>query len=131
MIAQAPKRDKQIDVFLDIINQIFEIERKVEKLEETNSIQRNVAKLKEIMESQVSTLFANEIGFIYENPIGQVYDETRTDCNASIAGENTEDLIIIEVIKPIIRLKQSDLIQQNDITRIVQKGVVVVQSKNN
>ena len=131
MIAQAPKRDKQIDVFLDIINQIFEIERKVEKLEETNSIQRNVAKLKEIMESQVSTLFANEIGFIYENPIGQAYDETRTDCNASIAGENTEDLIITEVIKPIIRLKQSDLIQQNDITRIVQKGVVVVQSKNN
>jgi hypothetical protein len=131
MIAQTPKRDKQIDVFLDIINQIFEIERKVEKIVETNSIQRNVVKLKEIMESQVSTLFSNEIGFIYENPIGQAYDETRTDCNASIAGENTEDLVITEVVKPIIRLKQSDLIQQNDITRIVQKGVVVVQSKNN
>lgn len=123
MIAKTEKRDKQTDVFLDIINQIFEIERKVEKLQETNSIQRNVAKLKEILESQMTPLFSNEAGFIYENPLGQKYDETRTDCNASIAGENTENLVITEVIKPIIRLKQ------NDITRIVQKAVVVVQSK--
>lgn len=123
MIAKTEKRDKQTDVFLDIINQIFEIERKVEKLQETNSIQRNVTKLKEILESQMTPLFSNEAGFIYENPLGQKYDETRTDCNASIAGENTENLVITEVIKPIIRLKQ------NDITRIVQKAVVVVQSQ--
>ncbi len=133
MIAKSPKQDKQIDVFLDIINQIFEIERKSEKLEETNSILRNVAKLKEIMENQVTILFSHGGGFVYENPLGQAYDETRTDCNASIAGENTEDLVITEVIKPIIRLRitQSDLMQKNDTTLIVQKGVVVVQSKNN
>ncbi|MEI6707992.1 MAG: hypothetical protein WCK96_12760 [Methylococcales bacterium] len=123
MIVQTAKVSKQVEVLLDIVNQIFEIERKVERLQESNSIQRNVDKLREILESQITSLFANEVSFVYENPIGQKYDETRTDCNASIAGENTEDLVIIEVIKPIIRLKQ------NNMTQIVQKAVVVVQSQ--
>jgi len=123
MIVQTAKLPKQFEVLLDIVNQIFEIERKVEKLQESNSIQRNVDKLKEILESQITSLFANEVGFVYENPIGQKYDETRTDCEASIAGENTEDLVIIEVIKPIIRFKQ------NNMTQIVQKAIVVVQSQ--
>ncbi|MFI3189116.1 hypothetical protein BCS42_07140 [Crenothrix sp. D3] len=122
MITQTAKISKQGEIFLDIINQIFEIERKVERLQESNSIQRNVDKLREILESQMTQLFPDS-GFVYENPIGQKYDETRTDCNASIAGEKTEDLVIIEVIKPIIRFKQ------NNMTQIVQKAVVVVQSQ--
>jgi hypothetical protein len=123
MITQTAKLPKQFEVLLDIVNQIFEIERKVEKLQESNSIQRNVDKLKEILESQITSLFTNAVGFVYENPIGQKYDETRTDCNASIAGESTENLVIVEVIKPIIHFKQ------NNMTQIVQKAVVVVQSQ--
>lgn len=41
-----------------------------------------------------------------------------------MVGENTENLLITAVIRPISRLKQGDLSQ------IVQKAVVVVQSKN-
>lgn len=114
MITQTAKLPKQFEVLLDIVNQIFEIERKSEKLQESNSIQRNLDKLREILETQ---------GLVYENPISQKYDETRTDCNASIAGESTENLVIIEVIKPIIRVKQ------NNMTQIVQKAVVVVESQ--
>lgn len=123
MAAQTMKLPKQFDVIFDIINQIFEIERKAEKLQESNSIQRNIDKLKDILENQISVLFP-DTGFIYENPVGEDYNETRTDCTASIAGESTENLVIIEVIKPIIRYKQ------NNMTQIVQKAVVVVQSKN-
>lgn len=114
MIVQTVKLSKQGEIFLDIINQVFEIERKAEKLQESNSIQRNLDKLKEMLETQ---------GLIYENPIGQNFDETRTDCNASIAGESTDNLVIVEVIKPIIRVKQ------NNMTQIIQKAVVVVQSQ--
>jgi hypothetical protein len=123
MIVQTAKISKQGEIFLDIINQIFEIERKAEKLQESNSIQRNIDKLKDILENQVSVLFP-DAGFIYENPVGEDYNETRTDCTASIAGESTENLVIIEVIKPIIRYKQ------NNMSQIVQKAVVVVQSKD-
>ena len=112
MSAQNIKQQKH---YLDIINQVFEIERKVNKLQENNSIQRNIDKLKEIYE--------HEIGFIYENPLKQKYDETRTDCEASIAGEGTENLVIVEVIKPIIRVKK------NNLTQIVQRAVVVVKSQ--
>lgn len=100
---------------LALVNQIFEIERKLARIQEPHSIQRNIDKIKEYFE---------ESGLFYENPLGQKYDETRTDCEASIAGEKTENLIITEVIKPLIRLKKDGL------TIIVQRAVVIVSAKN-
>jgi hypothetical protein len=116
------KPPREYEVFLDILNQIFEIEKKLKKIEESNSIHRNLTRLKEIFESQLSP---DQSGFHIENPIGQSYDETRLDCDANIAGEGSEDLVIIEVIKPIIRLKKEGFNQ------IIQKGIVIVQSQNN
>ena len=62
-------------------------------------------------------------GFSYHNPLGEKYDHTRIDCDASIAGQSDENLIIIEVIKPIIRFHQQDR------TQIVQKGLVVASAR--
>ena len=104
-------------VYLDMLNQVFEIDKKAERLEEHNSISRNVNKLKEMFETE---LFPNGSGLTYYNPIGEPYNETRTDCEASIAGESTDDLVITEVIKPIIRMKSGGFNQ------IVQKAVVIV-----
>ena len=59
----------------------------------------------------------------YEDPMGQVFSETRTDLEASITGTNTENLYVVEVIKPIIR------IGDRQFSRVVQKGIVVVESK--
>lgn len=103
----------------EILNQTFEIEKKVAKLNEPNSISRNISKLKNIFENGILT----DGGLIIDNPLGEAYDITRTDCEASIAGSSTENLIITEVIKPIIRIKIGNIKQ------IVQKGVVIVQSK--
>ena len=108
-------------IFLDLLNQIFEIEKKLVRIQESNSISRNVNKLKELFETE---LYPQGSGLTYHNPLGETYSETRTDCDASIAGESTENLVIVEVIKPIIRIKQGGLNQ------IVQKAVVVVQSQN-
>src|SRR3989339_867576 len=100
-------------IFLFILNQLFEIEQKVAKLSEPNSIQRNIDKLKELFKD---SLLSENVGLELHNPIGEEYNETRTDCEASISGESTENLKIVEVIKPIIRLRKDSL------NTIVQKG---------
>lgn len=104
--------------YLDLLDQVFEIEKKVEALSESNSISRNVSRLKEIFE-----YMEDNGGLIYHNPIGESYNETRTDIDASIAGNSTDNLVITEVIKPIIRYKKGGL------TIIARKGIAVAESK--
>lgn len=116
---------KQYKSYFDLIDQIFEIERKLEKIEESKSIARNINKMKDIFETNLFSSSNNsEIGFTYHNPVGESYNETRLDLEASIAGNSTDNLIIKEVIKPIIRYKSGGS------TLIARKGVVVVESKN-
>lgn len=119
-------KELRIDkTILDIINQIFEIEKKVSQLQESNSLSRNINRLKEIIGNDLVKLSNDEkFKLSYHNPIGEPYNETRTDCEASIAGIGTEDLVITEVIKPIIRFVKDDM------NIIVQKAIVVVESKN-
>ncbi len=115
---------KQYKPYFELLDQIFEIERKLENVEESNSIARNLNKMKDIFETNLfSSSTSSEIGFTYHNPIGESYNETRLDLEASIAGNSTENLIIKEVIKPIIRYKSGGS------TLIARKGVVVVESK--
>lgn len=110
-----------LKAYIDIMNQIFDIEKKAMALNESNSIQRNLNRLKEIMENDLP--LNAKAGLIYHNPIGEAYNETRTDCEATIAGNSTEDLVISEVIRPIIRLKEGGF------THIIQKAVVITESK--
>jgi hypothetical protein len=112
--------------FLDLINQVFEIEKKASQLKEENSIQRNINKLKDLIENE---LFkgANGVGLVYHNPLGEKYSQSRTDCEASIAGTNTENLEIVEVIKPIVFYSYNE--QNNIIKTIAQKAVVVVEEQ--
>jgi hypothetical protein len=111
-------------VYIELIDQVFEVEKKLSAINESNSINRNVSKMKEIFENIFSTPSETEVGLSYHNPIGESYSDTRTDLEASIAGNSTEDLIVKEVIKPIIRYRQGTL------TMIYRKGVVVVETQN-
>jgi hypothetical protein len=54
--------------------------------------------------------------------MGQDFQETRTDIEATISGKGTEHLKVVEVIKPIIRRGPRAL------SRVVQKGIVVVEA---
>jgi hypothetical protein len=113
--------------YLDFMNQIFEIEKKTANLKEDNSIQRNLNKMKGILEEEFFK-GSSTIGLTYHNPIGESYADTRTDCEATIAGTDVNNLEIIEVIKPIIFYSYQEF--EKIIKIIVQPAVVIVQSNN-
>ena len=113
--------------YLDFMNQIFEIEKKAANLKEENSIQRNLNKMKGILEEEFFK-GSSTIGLTYHNPLGESYSDTRTDCEATISGTGVENLEIIEVIKPIIFYAYHE--NEKVIKVIVQPAVIIVQSKN-
>jgi hypothetical protein len=110
-------------IYIDLLDQVFEIEKKLEVIDEPNSIGRNISKMKDIFENAFASVTETDIGLLYHNPIGEAYSDTRTDLEASIAGSSTTDLFVTEVIKPIIRFRSGGL------NMIARKGVVVVASK--
>lgn len=99
---------------LKIINQVFELEKKLHGKAELAGLQRHVERIRTSLE---------EMGWQTGNPLGEPYTETRTDCEASIAGEISGPLQVTSVIKPIVYLKEEGQ------PVIMQKGVVIVASK--
>lgn len=111
--------NEQLKPLLSALCQLYELDRKVHKRIEFESLGRNVEKMKAAFE---------ELGYRIEDPDGQGYNETRVDLEASIAGRSTEDLVVTEVIKPIIRYVMRD--STGEYTKVIQRGVVVVESRN-
>lgn len=99
-----------------LLNHLYELEKKVSAAGDTSNALRNIAKMKDTFE---------EMGLFYEDPLGQTFKETRTDLEATISGSSTENLIVVEVIKPIIRQGSRQY------SRVAQKGIVIVESKPN
>jgi hypothetical protein len=99
---------------LQTLNHLYDAERKLTLHGDPGGVLRNIERIKDA--------FAEESLF-YEDPMGQPFSETRTDLDASIAGEGTEDLHVTEVIKPVIRYGDPRY------SRVIQKGIVVVRSK--
>ena len=99
---------------IGLLNNLFEIEKKIQVNSEHTNLKRNVERMKEI--------FADQKVF-FENPLGESFSETRTDLEATITGTSTDDLRVIDVIKPIIR------VGDRSFSRVVQKGIVVVESR--
>ena len=97
-----------------VLNTLCDIERKLALSGDPLNVRRNVERIKEAFEDQQ---------IFYEDPMGQDFNETRSDLEASITGAGTESLKVVEVIKPIVRYGKKDL------SRVVQKGIVVVESK--
>ena len=107
--------DQQIVPLIKIVNQLFELEKKVMAKPDMQTSTRHFDRIRENL---------SELGITVHNPLGEPFPETRTDCEASIAGDLSQHLIIEEVIKPIIY--QMDTNQRKF---IIQRGVVIVQSK--
>ena len=113
---------------LTVLNQIYEMEHKLKKQGDPANLSRNLGKIKDALaEEGLPTADAggqHRIRFVYEDPMGQSVNETRTDVEATISGSGTEKLVVVEVIKPIIRA-----ILRDGVSQIVQKGVVIVESR--
>lgn len=100
---------------LVFINNLFEIQKKLNLNGDSINIKRNVLKMIECLE---------DMGITFEDPLGQPFSQTRSDLDASISGEGIDDLIVVDVLKPIIRAGTSN------VSTVIQKGVVVVESKS-
>jgi len=98
---------------LTVLNQLYELEQKLKRQGDPSTTQRNIMKMKDAFE---------EMGLYYEDPMSQTFNETRSDLEANISGPKTDNLVVVEVIKPIIRHGSRAY------SRVVQKGIVVVES---
>ncbi len=96
---------------VNIINQVFEIEKKLAAGAPAN-IQRNLDRIKSEL---------GEMGYEYHNPLHEGWDETRTDCEANIAGALKKKMMITEVIKPVVHQREGGG------KKIIQKAIVVVE----
>ena len=99
---------------LQVLNNLCDLDRKLSIHGDPGNAKRNVERIKETIEN---------IKVFYEDPMGQSFSETRTDLEATITGEGSDNLKVVEVIKPIIR------VGDRNFSRVVQKGIVIVQSE--
>jgi hypothetical protein len=104
----------ELPTWIFILNQVYELERKLNTSGDPVNGLRNVRRIRDALEN---------VGVFYEDPMGQSFDETRTDLEASIAGTSTEHLVVVQVLKPIVRAGPRER------SRVVQCGIVVVEQK--
>ena len=117
---------------LIVLNQLYEMEQKLKRHDDNANLQRNISKIKETFSEDGLMLLDSmggkvKMGLVYEDPMGQPFNETRTDLEATISGPGTENLIVVEVIKPVIRAVIRD--GTGEYSKIIQKGIVVVESR--
>jgi hypothetical protein len=94
---------------IEIANQVFTLEKKIEKSADASSYSRHTQRIRQALE---------ELGLTYHNPVGEKYTDTRTDIEANLTGEPSDNMKITDVIKPII--------MQDG--KIIQTGIVIVES---
>lgn len=75
---------------------------------------RKLTRIRELLEAE---------NIYVHSPLGEPYDDTRIDCEATISGEGVDDLVIVDVVKPIIYNRSAGDNQ------ILQRAVVIVESK--
>ena len=112
---------------LAVLNQLYELEQKLKKHGDPANFTRNVGRMKDAFaEDGLQDFVAGKrpIRLLYEDPMGHRFKETRTDLEVTISGSDTENLVVVEVLKPIIRAIVSD-----GVSYVVQKGVVIVESR--
>jgi hypothetical protein len=108
--------------YLDVLNQLFELEKKLGDQLDNRALARPLNRMKQLFEESLPVLEGSgSLGLFVHNPYGEKYTETRTDCDASIAGEADGTLRIVEVIKPIVYLRGGGHNQ------IIQRGVVIAE----
>lgn len=110
---------------LTVLNQLYELEQKLKKQGDPSNFSRNIGKMKDAFaEEGLPDGTSTRICLAYEDPMGTPFSETRTDLEVTISGTGTDNLAVVEVIKPIIRAKIMD-----GVSHVVQKGVVIVESR--
>ena len=98
--------------YIQIINQLVEIRQKIKQENLEDKFERNFNRIFSVIEDE---------GYICQYPLGEKYTETRTDCEANIIGKESRNMLITQVIKPVVYKKNPEGLT------IVQKGIVMVE----
>jgi hypothetical protein len=93
-------------------NLVFELEKKL-AANDSPAIKRNLERMRAVLD---------EAGIMVLNPMGDAYQETRTDLEANIVSPAKGALFVVDVIKPVLYA------QQEQGRTLLQKGVVIVGS---
>lgn len=101
-----------MSINLHLLNQVFELQQKINAGKEAANYERNFSRLFSLLEEE---------GYIVQNPINEMYSESRTDCEASIIGAPATKMKISRVLKPVIYQKAGSQLQ------LLQKAVVIVE----
>ena len=117
---------------LTALTQVYEMEQKLKRHGDPGNISRHLSKVKDAFAEEGLPLWdaaggRMRLGLVCEDPMGQPFNETRTDLEATISGTGTEHLVVVEVIKPIVRAIVRD--GGGEFSRVIQKGIVVVESR--
>ena len=109
-----------------ILNQVYELKRRLRRCEIPDGILRPLERLEEHLRSDlhVPGVVSDGCGLQIDDPADEAYDERRTDLDADVIGERDGELFVIDVLKPIIRLTKGGH------TQIIQRGSVVVGTKS-
>jgi len=102
-----------MEFIVQIINQVAELNQKLIQEELGPKFERNLNRLFSIFEEQ---------GYICSIPLGEKYNDARTDCTANVVGNEGKNMIITQVIKPIVYHKSNGTIT------LLQKGIVMVEN---
>lgn len=103
-----------IESHVRLLNHVFELEKKISGRDDASALLRIVNRMK----TQLA-----ELGFEYADPLGEPYNMMRTDCEASIAGDASGELVITDVVKPIVWRNEEGQ------RYIVQKAVVIAEPR--
>ncbi len=101
-------------IVIELLNQIFEIEKKIKASNFENSLYRNLRRMKQPFE---------DFGYRCYDPLGEKYFFNRPDCELTGSGDEGDESLIVEVIKPVI------LHEAQGENRIVQKAVVKTDAR--
>ena len=101
-----------MSLHLQVLNQVFDLQQKINAGKDAASYERNFKRL--------FSLFEDE-GYIIQNPLHEIYSDSRTDCEASVIGSPAARMKICSVLKPIIYQKTAAQLE------LVQKAVVMVE----
>jgi len=91
----------------EIVNQLSTLEN---KLRSNDEFERCFSRCRQALQ---------ELEITYYSPLNEVYRDTRTDVEAHITGNPGPNMVISQVIKPVIVHKGA----------LVQRGIVIVETK--
>jgi hypothetical protein len=107
---------------LYVLNQVYALKRRLRQCQLPDGTIRPLERIEEHLAADLHLpgVKSNRCGLVLVDPLGQPYDDRRTELDAEVIGAGDYPLFVVDVLKPIIRLTVEGK------TYVVQRGSVTV-----